>query len=92
MKTNKFQVARGSLRKADIIMSLVSVKEGKETNGSSTERLCCSVSVIYVLMCVLLKDFLAADLQVLTHRGAIALTGPPDPACAGRPARLFPSR
>lgn len=73
-------------------MSLVSVKEEKETNGSSTEQLCCCVSVIYVVMCVLLKDFLAADLQVLTHRGAIVLTELPDLACAGRAARLFPSR
>lgn len=43
-------------------MSLVSVKEEKETNGSSTEQLCCSVSVIYVVMCVLLKDFLCRGL------------------------------
>lgn len=72
-------------------MSLVSVKEEKETNGS-TEQLCCSVSVIYVAMCVLFKDVLAADLQVLAHRGAIVLTEPPDPACAGRAARLFLGR
>lgn len=87
------QISRcwGSLRKADIIMSLVSVKEEKETNGSM-EQLCCSLSVIYVVMCVLVKDFLAADLQVLTHRGAIVLTEPPDLACAARAARLFLSR
>lgn len=52
------QISRcwGSLSKADIIMSLVSVKEAKETNGSA-ELLCRSLSVIYVLVCVLVKDF-----------------------------------
>lgn len=52
------QISRcwGSLGKADIIMSLVSVKEAKETNGSA-EPLCRSLSVKYVLVCVLVKDF-----------------------------------
>lgn len=64
-------------------MSLVSVKEEKETNGG-TEQLGCSVSVMYVAMCVLVKDVLAADLQVLAHRGAIVLTEAADPACGGQ--------
>lgn len=89
------QISRcwGSLSKADIIMSLVSVKEAKETNGSA-ELLCRSLSVIYVLVCVLVKDFFfffAADLQFLTHSGAILLTEPADLGCAGR-AHLFLSR
>lgn len=49
------QISR-CLCKADIIMSLVSVKEAKETNGS-VEQLYCFLSLIYVLMCVLVKDF-----------------------------------
>lgn len=61
----------GSLCKANIIMSLVSVREKKETNGS-VQRLCCSMSVIYVVIRVLFKDFFAADLRVLSHGGASA--------------------
>lgn len=60
-----------SLCKANIIMSLVSVRENKETNGS-VQRLCCLMSVIYVVIRVLFKDFLAADLRVLSHGGASA--------------------
>lgn len=54
----------GSLCKADIIMSLVSVREEKETNGCM-EKHRCLMSVIYGALLVLFKDVLAAVLQVL---------------------------
>lgn len=63
-KDKQISHCNGSLCKADIIMSLVSVREEKETNGCM-EKHRCLMSVIYGALLVLFKDVLAAVLQVL---------------------------
>lgn len=56
-------------------MSLVSVSDEKETNGSE-ERLCCSLSVMYVVIRVFFSflkfRILTSDLLVLSRGGASA--------------------
>lgn len=86
------QISRccGSLRKADIIMFLVSVRGKKETNVQRGAALLLDVSNIYTYstIVVLFKDVPIADLHV-SH--AIVLIKPSDFAVTERGTCLFHS-